>query len=172
MRPSGDPPGKRWGDLPCPFIWNRLWRTPSPRRKSVFVRACMGVWQFIYPWSRQANPFLSTRSIVGFCRMLLKIRVFQDPGGAAEKDKPDSRPAVGACREAFTLEDGGRVTFAMEIMPDAVDPRFGDLFPGFEDPLGLRCALHLSLSPRNLKMDRPESGDSVQECAKKSKRYK
>lgn len=104
--------------------------------------------RFIYRRGEQANPFLASRFIVLFCRPLLEVRIFQDSCGAAEKDKPDRRSAVGASREALAFENGGRVIFAVEMMPDAVNPRFGDLFSWFEDLLSLRCTLHWLLSSR------------------------
>lgn len=97
-------------------------------------------------WSGQANPFLSAR-VLRFWRPLLEIRIFKDSGGPAEKNKPHSGPAVGACRETFAFKDGGRVILAVKVMPDAVDAGLWNLFPRFEDLLSLRCALHCRCRP-------------------------
>ncbi len=54
---------------------------------------------------------------------------------------------MGTNGEVFAFENRGRVVFAMDLMPDGINPGFRDFVPGFEDLFSMRCALHLVLSP-------------------------
>ncbi len=71
-----------------------------------------------------------------------EIRVFQNPGSTPNQDKADSPTALSAGGEELSFKDGSGVIFAMEMMPDAVNARFGDALSRFKGLLSLRCTLH------------------------------
>ena len=86
------------------------------------------------------NLFLMDGGFAG--RVVLKVGVLHDSGGAAGKHKADCGATAAAGGKTLAPEDGGGMVFAMEVVPDGVNARFRDLVSRFVDLFGLRCALH------------------------------
>jgi len=112
----------------------------------VLARLCMALWHKLYTVPQNSlQIFLAFTNSLGIpSGFLVEIGFLRDGHGTAEKHKTNRCAALGASREALTLENGGRVISAVEIMADAVNAGDRDLLSRFEDLLSLRCTLHLS----------------------------